>query len=830
MDEHATASGSDDVRLAQGPAASAVVDGRGVLVAWSTAARELLGYEATEAVGRMAARLLGEPLPADVDRHCAEREAWSGLIRLRHRDGSRLRACLEARSLLDAVGNALWVLTATVAPPSSADAASESGEPDTSVLKRWALEQLPLPMGLYDRRGVCIAANAAMARAMGTSESGRLGLRVGHDEHGRPFKGMEGLADAVEQVWRSGRTVSRETLFRAPGEERAHGWMTWFYPVVDPAGRVCAVSGAGGDASEQVRARQRLSVLNEAGVRIGTTLDVGHTADELAEVGTDHFADFVVVDLLDSVLSGGEAERVPSVGGLLFRRAAQRSVLPGCPEAVVPIGVLHSYHAESPPGRALAAGRALREPVDYRTLGMWATGSPERARSIRTHGIHSMMVVPLRARGVTLGLALFCRHRTQEPFEEDDLRLAEELGARAAVWVDNARRYTRERAIALALQESLLPDCSSRQTGVETAFRYLPSDPGVGIGGDWFDVIPLSGARVALVVGDVVGHGIEASATMGRLCTAVRTLADVDLAPDELLTQLDDLVLRLDRQAMTEGAAQNWKGDGLGEVGATCLYAIYDPVSRRCSMARAGHPEPALVTRDGAVRFLDLPAGPPLGLGGLPFEVAEFELPAGSVLAFYTDGLLAGRDLDEGRDVLRDLLVGSPARPLEDTCDRAVHALLPDRRADDAALLLVRTQQLSADQVVTWELPAEPRAAARARDLACEKLADWRLDDAAFAAELIVSELVTNAIRYGRPPIHLRLIRDATLVCEVSDASSTAPHLRRARVFDEGGRGLFIVAQLTQRWGSRHTYSGKTIWAEVPLQEEAAVSVGSAAG
>jgi serine phosphatase RsbU (regulator of sigma subunit) len=210
--------------------------------------------------------------------------------------------------------------------------------------------------------------------------------------------------------------------------------------------------------------------------------------------------------------------------------------------------------------------------------------------------------------------------------------LVEELAARAALCVDNARRYTRERATALALQRSLLPHHAPRQAAVEVASRYLPADAAVGIGGDWFDVIPLSGARAALVVGDVVGHGIRASATMGRLRTAVRTLADVDLAPDELLTQLDDLVLRMDREESVDNDTDPAAED-VGEVGATCLYAVYDPVSGRCSIARAGHPPPVLATPDGTVGLLDVPAGPPLGLGGLPFEVAEFDLAAGSVLA-----------------------------------------------------------------------------------------------------------------------------------------------------------------------------------------------------
>jgi anti-sigma regulatory factor (Ser/Thr protein kinase) len=354
---------------------------------------------------------------------------------------------------------------------------------------------------------------------------------------------------------------------------------------------------------------------------------------------------------------------------------------------------------------------------------------------------------------------------------------------------------------------------------VDVASRYLPAHARAGIGGDWFDVIPLSGARVALVVGDVVGHGLQASATMGRLRTAVRTLADVDLAPDELLTQLDDLVLRLDHE---ETAADGGPpGRGAGEFGATCVYAVYDPVARRCSMARAGHPPPALATPDGRVEFLDVPTGPPLGLGGLPFELAEFDVPVGSVLALYTDGLVEAPDRDPstGYALMRTALSG-PGRALEETCERVLREVMPDRRTDDTALLLARTRSLGAEHVATWELPSDPAIVSRARELARAQLTAWRLEDAAFVTELVVSELVTNALRYGAPPVRLRLIRDETLICEVSDTSSAAPHLRRARVNDEGGRGLLIVAQLTERWGSRHSGSGKTIWAEQALPPE----------
>lgn len=387
--------------------------------------------------------------------------------------------------------------------------------------------------------------------------------------------------------------------------------------------------------------------------------------------------------------------------------------------------------------------------------------------------------------------------------------------AGAAVGNHSASRSSPGRTTTMTLQRSLLPHTLPDQAGVEIASRYLPAGSRAGVGGDWFDVIGLSGARVALVVGDVVGHGIRASATMGRLRTAVRTLADVDLPPDELLTHLDDLVIHLSAdEADTEGAAET-----AGGIGTTCLYAVYDPVSRHCTFARAGHPPPAVVTPDGAVRFLDVPAGPPLGLGGLPFETYETELPEGSLIALYTDGLLQARDhdIDDALDNMFTALA-RPAPTLDTLCDRILAAMLTHRPDDDIALLIARTRALHTDKVATWNLDSDPATVAHARKNATTQLTTWGLHDAAFTTELTVSELVTNAIRYGHPPIQLRLIHThTTLITEVFDSSNTTPHMRRARTYDEGGRGLLLIAQLAHRWGTRHTPTGKTVWTEQTL-------------
>ena len=425
------------------------------------------------------------------------------------------------------------------------------------------------------------------------------------------------------------------------------------------------------------------------------------------------------------------------------------------------------------------------------------------------------LYVPLRARGSTMGLVTWCRERERDPFDVGELALADELAARTAVCFDNARRYTREHAAALTLQRNLLPRHVPCRTAVEVAHRYLPADSRFGVGGDWFDVIPLSSTRVGLVVGDVVGHGLQAAATMGRLRTTVRALAQLDLAPDELLSRLDDQIQQTDAPGGPDDAAEEAEPAGM-----TLLYAVYDPVSGRCCLARAGHPLPAVVDPEGKVTFPELPAGPPLGLGGLPFETATVHLPEGSLLALFTDGLVQAheRDPDIGLGRLAAVLADN-RRPLEELCDEALAILPAGPPRDDAALLLVRTRALDPERIAECELATRPAAVQDARAFAGERLRHWGLDDLVFTTELVVSELVTNAIRHAVGPVRLRLIRESALICEVSDGGHTSPHLRHAATDEEGGRGLFLVAQLTQRWGTRYTATGKTIWTEQALPE-----------
>ncbi|GAA2431630.1 SpoIIE family protein phosphatase [Streptomyces macrosporus] len=557
-----------------------------------------------------------------------------------------------------------------------------------------------------------------------------------------------------------------------------------------------------------VEARRRLSLLNDAGARVGTTLDMRRTAEELSEVTVPYFADIVVVDLVEGVLAGEEPPSGPLDIGTALRRVVVRTDgdLGGTrtDRADVPLG----YTAGTPQARAIAGRRPVADSVPN-TAPATHFSKGAHPLDLLGEGDHSYLGAPLCARGAVLGLVGFYRRGRTRPYEEDDLVLADELATRTAISLDNARRFSREHDASLTLQHSLLPRDTPRLNAVDLAFRYRPADTRVGVGGDWFDAIPLSGLRVALVVGDVAGHGLHAAATMGRLRTAVRTLADLDLPPEEILAHLDDLVSRTpDDPAMA----------------ATCLYAVYDPVSCTCTAAAAGHPPPALALPDGTTRLLDPPTGPPLGLGRLqPYESATVELPRDSLLALYTDGLLKQGRAYETTDTRTEQLLAAlrgEGPSLEGICDRITGTLLLGDQRDDVALLLARVHSLPDDQVASWELPADPAMVAEARALTSRQLAEWGLSELEDSTGLVVSELVTNAVRYGgEGPVGLRLLRDTALICEVSDRSNSSPRIRRAAVTEEGGRGLFLVAQFTDSWGARYMPRGKTVWAEQSLRD-----------
>ncbi|MFJ7343574.1 SpoIIE family protein phosphatase [Streptomyces sp. NPDC101110] len=799
-------------------AAPLLLDPQGVVTGWTSDARRLLAYPASEAVGRKLADLLvgedAERVPDLVER-CRRDGGWTGLLTARRRNGQPVRVAARITAAEEAQGGARWLMLL-----SQMSEGAPGWDMSRSVLEQMAAGA-PVGIAIVDTDLRFVWSNAALEQFGGGPAARRLGLRFADVQPGMDHQAVEAQ---MRRVLETGEPVVGYEhvghVRSAPLHETAH--MLSFTRLEDDRGQPIGVYYTVVDMTDRHRARQRLALLDRAGESIGRSLDLTRTAQELADVVVPGVADFVTVDLLESVLRGGEPAPGPledSEEPVELRRAGYRSAHADLLDAVIEVGEGVAFRAGTPPFRCLATGRSWRsERLDPLTRD-WTTSTPSGRRATFLElGMHSVMTVPIRSRGITLGITTFYRRREREHFDEEDLRLAEDLVARAAVCVDNARRYTRERDAALVLQRSLLPHRLPEQDAVEVAACYRPADELTGLGGDWYDLIPLSGARVALVVGEVPGHGIDAAAAMGQLRTAVRTLAALDLPPEEVLAHLDDLVARSARE---EGAEPGTVGaPGTQSVGSGCLYVIYDPVDGGCAMAAAGHPAPAVVQPDGSVVFVELPQGPPLGVGGPPFEAVELSLAEDSTLALHTDGLLARGEtwaVDAGRDRLREALERGGS--LESYCRSVVDALVPAHPYDDVALLMARTKRLGTGQVAAWDLPADPAVVADARRTATRQLSHWGLEELAFTTELVVSELVTNAIRYATGSIRLRLIRERALVCEVLDGGATAPHLRHPRTTDEGGRGLLLVSQLTQRWGTRFVPEGKVIWAEQSLAD-----------
>ncbi|RPE39875.1 PAS domain S-box-containing protein [Streptomyces sp. Ag109_O5-1] len=773
-------------------AATAVLDAEGRVCGWGPSARRLLGHPAEDVLGRPAARLLAGSTEQRLSALCAAHKPRSTVLDLHCQDGRTLRAAVTFSSL------AHWGAAATVVV--AADLAELRGwEAQLAMLQGLATES-SVGLTIFDTDFHVVWGNvstdlelAGVAQYVGLHASALFPEGEFISRHHPPDEDQ-----VMEQVLKTGEPIlGMHYRGRAPADPgREHVWSCSYYRLVDARGEPLGLFEESLDITEQYRAQERLSLLVRAGKRIGASLDVRRTAAELADVAVPQLADEVLVDLPPAVIEGRQPPTGSAPGHSLLRMHGRT------PEEFRTTPV--SYPPSSLQALSLATSRPVVGDTTSEEAGEGAGGRGTAARPC-------CLFVPLLARDAVLGLATFRRDSNPDPFGPEEQTLAVELAERAAVGIDNARRYTSQHEAALVLQHSLLPRHLPEQSAVEVAYRYLPADSRVGVGGDWFDLIPLSGARVGLTVGDVVGHGVHAAATMGRLRATVRTLALLDLDPAELLTRLDGLVAQ---------DSEPHADDGLGDeaLGVTCLYAIYDPVSGRCVWASAGHPPPIVADASGSVALSALAPGPPLGLGSLPYENVELNLSDGSVVAFFTDGVVEDRrtDIDSGIDRLAHVLTWQRC-PLEELCDRALSTLPPGPQADDATLLLIRTRRLGGDRVADLELPPDPAMVAHARTDTERQLESWGLSELSFTAELVVSELVTNSIRYATGPVMLRLIRDRSLLCEVSDNAHTAPHLRRARRDDEGGRGLFLVAQVSQRWGTRYTSSGKTIWAELAI-------------
>ncbi|WP_399942396.1 SpoIIE family protein phosphatase [Streptomyces sp. BBFR25] len=559
----------------------------------------------------------------------------------------------------------------------------------------------------------------------------------------------------------------------------------------------------------------RLRFVGAATRRIARGMDLDEIVMGLCRATVPTFADAILVYLREPLPVGDERPTGPLV--LRLRRTdripAERDTEGGFTPAAPPepseLETVGAELCEVRPGSALAEVLRGVRPVFTDTPAARAA-LPELLGEERDFALpdgRRAILAPLRGRRRVIGAALFLRGPERVSFEADDLLVAAQLATHSALGIDKAVLYGREAYIADELQRTMLPENLPRCTGVRLASRYLPAAETARVGGDWYDAIPLPGSRVALVVGDVMGHSMTSAAIMGQLRTTAQTLAGLDLPPQEVLHHLDEQAQRLGTDRM-----------------ATCLYAVYDPVSHRITVANAGHPPPVLLHLGGHAEVLRVPAGAPIGVGGVDFEAVELDAPAGATLLLYTDGLVESRlrDVWTGIEQLRERLAATAQLtgpdhppPLEALCDEVLDMLGPGDRDDDIALLAARFDGIAPSDVAYWFLEPEDAAPGKARRLARRALARWGMEDLTDSVELLVSEVVTNAVRYASKPVTLRLLRTDVLRCEVGDDVPQLPRLRQARATDEGGRGLYLVNRLARRWGATRLSTGKVVWFEL---------------
>ncbi|MGW0391279.1 SpoIIE family protein phosphatase [Streptomyces sp. NPDC003042] len=659
--------------------AAIVLDDEGRIRLWSPQATALLGYTAAEALGQYAAQLMVEERHREVvlglfAQVMTGKGAWAGAFPIRHRDGRIV--LVEFRNMrLEADNGRLFALGLA-----SEKATLRRVERDLALSLR-LVDQSPIGLAVLDTDLRYVLVNPALERINGVAADRHLGQRITEI---LPFLDAEAVEARMRQVMETGVPMLDEfTTGRIEADsDGEHAWLVSIYRLEDQASHVIGVAVSVVDVTEQHRtavsaahARRRLSLIADASVRIGTTLDLDITARELADVVVPEVADIAAVDVLDTILTGARPGDGADTWAVRFRALAVKTAYPTpAEEAADPVGDVALYGPTRLVARCARTGRPVLVPhVLPQDLPRIARDE-QAARLLSEAGVHSYLAVPLIARGQVLGALDLKRARNPAPFSQDDVLLASELAAHAAVSIDNARWYQRQRHTALALQQHLLPQHPRSAPGLEIAYRYQPAGAADETGGDWFDVIPLTADRTALVVGDVMGSGINAAATMGQLRATARALARLGLEPATVLTHLD---------AATAD---------LGDAMATCVYAVYDPHTRLCQISTAGHLPPVHLRTGRHPQLLRLKTAVPLGVGDVPFGTTDVLLAPGDELVLYTDGLVETRDqdIDTRLLTLTDLLAG-PHRPIEETCDLLLSALRRPDTHDDVALLIART-------------------------------------------------------------------------------------------------------------------------------------------
>ncbi|MGY3205220.1 SpoIIE family protein phosphatase [Streptomyces sp. TE5632] len=806
------------------PLAVVVVDRDGLVSHWSTGARRLFGLAKGDAIGRSAADLLpvSGALPDGGEEECGpagrhDSHGSYGSYAAYDGPGPGLEFSLDQGLSYPAAGRARLAATADV---------SRSGRVDVLW---WAY---PL-VGPGHERLLVLAADAEALHGEETEVFERIapGFALHTD-----FPGSADLARRLPEILPS---MSVEESARIVAQILELGYPVLEFsqndrvPVTPDWGvprraerkarreRAARARAAGEPVPEELRdegedleyaaVREHLEFLNEVSSRIGTSLDLSRTIVEVSKAVVPRFTDVAGTYLREQVVAGeGFDEGVPDTTTMWHRVALEHTDEPGRWDDVVPVGEAMPFPAHTPFFQCMTTGEPVLVPRITEEMGH-AIASQFEKRDIRPLITgRSMLVVPLKARNAVLGFMILLRHPERQDFNDMDRVTGAELAARAGLVLDNARMYTYQENVAETLQESMLPHIPPRMAGCEIATRYLPGTLLGRVGGDWFDSVKLPGARTAFVVGDVMGHGLNSAAMMGQLRTAVQTMAALDLPPAQLLRNLDDLAQRLGDTYL-----------------ATCLYAVYDPIASELHLANAGHVPPVLVrAADGRSELLDLPTGAPIGVGGVPFETVRVRVEPGDRLVMCTDGLVEvrGEDIGVGLATLCES-AAHPASSMDDACDTIIRALAVTfseagrgGRKDDVALLMARLSGIEPDHVAEWRLVPDPSEVARARAMVREQLHEWGVGKPADHAELMVSELVTNAVRHAHArPVALRLVHGDTLLCEVEDDDHELPTLLDAEPTDEAGRGLRVVSTLAREWGTSRTTFGKTVWFELTL-------------
>ena len=553
-------------------------------------------------------------------------------------------------------------------------------------------------------------------------------------------------------------------------------------------------------------ALMRRQMLDGSLTRIADTLDIDDVARELLDALVPTFCNVAGLLLLESLAGDDELPSYGPEGSAPLRRIALlHDGKDPAWEATFPTGEILRYPAHTPYYQCMETAAPVLETTISKNQASEIAKAWRRKPVAKLLSGASMLLLPLIARGTMLGFFACTRQEGFRRFDAYDIEIGMDFASRAAMFIDNARRYSREHATALTLQRSMLPTGLSYPSSVEVRHRYLPGSKLIEVGGDWYESIALPGGRVALVVGDVAGHGVRAAVTMGRLRTAIHTLAMLELPPADSLQQLDELMHTLGEREPHF---------------ATCAYAVYDAVSGECEIAVAGHLPPLLVHPDGSNELLDVPPAPPLGIGDGEVESRRFQIEDGSLFVLYTDGLVEnkGQDISDGLARLRGIFgPGSPTKALEDLCKATLDGVYSDHQRDDIAVLIARLRRLPEDSYASWTLAPKLTSVREARSVLAEPMKRWDLEDLIPTTELLVSELVTNAVKYSRGDVTLRLVNEKALVCEVIDNSGALPRLRQPSSDDESGRGLQVVRQLAHRWGARRTATGKVVWCEQPL-------------